>query len=244
MVFQTGQQAEQVPPTTLEQVKGVAAKCVARHDALRALQQQSRRIDSQMTSTQKAVFIATQERDRAKRALAAVLGGESDGSMAETKILKATLDAAEATLLNARDDRTLVKEAAEAIKGKIAEADKAYLEALIAVRTLAKSCFLTVWSRSRMFANNCEGEFDWRLGTLTTLLNRLPLGDLRSNLALLETFLSGDRFTVKVERGFWVRKSDVHRPLQPHETLSIPKALDYRSAFDELCTGRLELVKA
>jgi hypothetical protein len=84
MVFQPGQHAEHVTPATLEQVKAAAAECVTRHDALRALQQQSRRIDRQLTSTQEAVFVASHERDHAKRALAAVLGGESDGSITET----------------------------------------------------------------------------------------------------------------------------------------------------------------
>lgn len=61
--------------------------------------------------------------------------------MTETKILKAALDAAESKLLDAREDRTLVKEAAQTIKGKIVDADKAYLEALTAVWTLARGVF-------------------------------------------------------------------------------------------------------
>jgi hypothetical protein len=139
----------------------------------------------------------------------------------------------------------MVREAEKAVKVKIAEADKAYLEALTAVRTLARGCFKTQWSRNRLFACNAEHEYDWRSGVLTTLLNRLSAGDLRSNLDLVETFLSGERFSVRVERGFLVGKSGGDlRPVKPQEQLCISKALDYRSAFDELCTGRLQLVKA
>ena len=233
-------------PVPIEHLCATIEDCRLKCDSLWANQAQLHRIEKHIQSAVEAVIAAAKVRDEAKLAHESLLGGELDGNMSELKTAKERFDRAESKLIEARQERTILRDARKTVETKVQEADKALSEALRAVRDLARKHFKTSWSRAQMFARYGESEFTWRAGLLESILVSLPMGDLKMNLTLLETFLRGEKFNVLVRRGFWHtgRSSDDRRCFQVGEEVSIPKSLGYQPAFEELLGGRLQLVTA
>jgi hypothetical protein len=229
-------------PVPIEHLCATIEDCRLKSDSLSAYQAQRHRIEKHIQSTVEAVIAAAKVRDDKKRAHETLLGGEVEGNMSELKAAKERFDRAESKFIDARQERTILRDARKTVETKVQEADKGLNEALTAVRDLARKNFKTSWSRAEMFARYGESEFTWRAGLLESILLSLPMGDLKTNLALLETFLRGGKFTVRVQRGFLhVGSSDDRRVFQRGEQISVPTGLPYRAAFEEVLSGRVQL---
>jgi hypothetical protein len=219
--------------------------CRQKYHSLRTSKAQLFRVEKHLEQSVKAVIAAARLRDEAKWAHENLLGGEIDGNMSELKAAKEAFDRAEWALVEARQQRTVLRDACKTVETKIQAADQALKDALAAVRDLARKNFKTSWSRAQMFARYGESEFTWRAGLLESILLSLPMGDLKTNLTLLETFLRGGNFNVQVQRGFLhIGSSDDRRVFQRGEHITVPSGIPYRVAFEEVLAGRVQLVKA
>lgn len=109
----------------------------------------------------------------------------------------------------------------------------------------AHSEFGKLWGRTpyrfSFWTAFSQQEYEWRTVILNHLLALAQDGS-DDRLALLKTFLCGDRFTVNVLRGFTVKKSDVMAVIHPKLSrgpMHVPDELPFRDAYEQILNHRV-----
>jgi len=220
------------------------------------------RIFRQIPGAQQLVNEARIKRDELKAIHADTLAGVTDfGDMSAVSTARAAMDEAALVFAMRQDDFRSILDAQALTQKQLDDVNKEITQLYQAIREIAKAAFKEKYSRDELWKTGATDEFDWRAGQLSELLARLQ-HESPSTMQALLVFLGGSSFQAVIRRGFRNVKgrpaeptwSDEHgcmvdvvpspeiREFRPMEKIKVPGDLQFKTAFEQLSLGRLELV--
>ncbi len=248
--------------SNLDDLKAASDQLTALYAKKQEIRRKYDRIFRQIPGAQQLVSEARIKRDALKAIHADTLAGVTDfGDVSAITTARAAMDEAALICVMRQDDFRSIMDAQALTQKQLDEVNKEITQLYQVIRDLAQVAFKEKYSRDELWKSGATDEFDWRAGQLNELLARLQ-HETPSTMQALLVFLGGSSFRAVIRRGFRnvnarpaeLKWSDAHgcmvdivsspdiREFRPMEEIKVPTDLQFKTAFEQLSLGRLELV--